>query len=242
MNETVVIENVSETKIPDENKDNARLRTERNRWFFFCISLVVALIIGYVLLFMAFIQAQATKEILYVKLEPNGHWTTVEYKPQDSQLYFKTTIDTALQNFAISRYKVAPETIDTDWGEASVFMSEKLQSEFLDPRGFDAIGKKAVLQKGGLRVEIKIRNVDHFDNVDWSFSPESTVSAVKSNIYLTRTITKGGKKEDPEAVVLTVQWHLKPKTELTKQTTEIIRLNPIGLEILSYELNKERIQ
>ncbi|TXY00534.1 VirB8/TrbF family protein, partial [Vibrio mimicus] len=180
--------------------------------------------------------------ILYVKLERNGGWTVEQYKPQDEQLYFKTTIDSALQSFAISRYKVAPETIDTDWGEASVFMSESLKQEFLDPRRFNALAKKEELKKSKLRVEVKVRNIDHFDNVDWSFSPESKIKVVKSNVYFTRTVTNNGKKDEPEALVLTVQWHLKPKKEVTKQSNEIIQINPVGVEIVSYELNKERIQ
>ncbi|EGZ6886393.1 conjugal transfer protein [Vibrio cholerae] len=242
MQESVITDEVKNVNIPQGNSDNAKLRAERNRWFFFCISLVVAVIIGYVLLFFAFVQAQATKEILYVKLERNGGWTVEQYKPQDEQLYFKTTIDSALQSFAISRYKVAPETIDTDWGEASVFMSESLKQEFLDPRRFNALAKKEELKKSKLRVEVKVRNIDHFDNVDWSFSPESKIKVVKSNVYFTRTVTNNGKKDEPEALVLTVQWHLKPKKEVTKQSNEIIQINPVGVEIVSYELNKERIQ
>ncbi|MCG6364630.1 conjugal transfer protein, partial [Vibrio fluvialis] len=70
----------------------------------------------------------------------------------------------------------------------------------------------------------------------------SKIKVVKSNVYFTRTVTNNGKKDEPEALVLTVQWHLKPKKEVTKQSNEIIQINPVGVEIVSYELNKERIQ
>lgn len=242
MEDSVITDEQKDVTVPQENSDNAKLRAERNRWFFFCVVLAFAVILGYVLIFVAFVKAQATKEILYVKLERNGGWTVEPYKPQDEQLFFKTTIDSGLQKFAISRYKIVPETIDSDWGEASVFMSEDLKKDFLDPRGFNALEKKEALKKGNLRVEIKIRNVDHFDNVDWSFSSGDSVKAIKSNVYFTRTVSSNGKKGDPEALVLTVLWHLKPKTDITKQSNEIIQINPIGIEVVRYELNKERIQ
>ncbi|MFA0464475.1 conjugal transfer protein, partial [Vibrio sp. 10N.261.45.F1] len=68
----------------------------------------------------------------------------------------------------------------------------------------------------------------------------SSQTVIRSNVYLTRTVVKGGRKQPPEKLVLNLQWTLSSKKELVKQSMESLRLNPIGLTILSYQLNKER--
>lgn len=217
------------------------LRTERNRWFVAVLALSVVLALMMVFLFYAFEKANNNKEIVYVKLEPNGSWSLVDYQPDDKQLFFKTTIDALLQRFAIARFSITPETIHTDWGEASVFMSPKLADVFLSPSGFDALGKIEAIKASGNRAEIDIdRGVEHYDDVVWQGGESSSQTVIRSNVYLTRTVVKGGRKLPPEKLVLNLQWTLSSKKELVKQSMESLRLNPIGLTILSYQLNKER--
>jgi len=218
----------------------AQLRAERNRWFitsFGCL-IVIALLVCFS--WYAFSKAERNQEIIYVKLEPNGTWSVIEYKPDDDQLYFKTTVDASLERYAIDRYKVDPATIVDDWARAAVFMSPEMESYFLDKQGFDAWGKIERIQKSNDKANIKIRYVEHYDEVDWS-SPAGEISkAIRSNVYITRTTTTNGHTNDPEMLVLTVQWRLISKASLVKEPIESIRYNAIGVEILNEQLKKER--
>lgn len=221
--------------------DKPRLRTERNRWFVAVLGLTMVVLVMLFFLFYAFEKAGNNKEIVYVKLEPAGGWSVVDYQPQDQQLFFKTTIDALLQRFAIARFGVNPPTIKTDWGEASVFMSPALAADFIDPQGFDALSKMKALEKSGNQAVIDIeRGVEHYDEVMWSRSEQDQSVSIRSNVYLTRTLIKGGRKLVPEKLVLSVLWQLKDKAELAKDDLDALRLNPIGLTVLSYQLNKER--
>ncbi|WP_257214482.1 VirB8/TrbF family protein [Vibrio coralliilyticus] len=236
----MVVDETETEELEPVKSENANLKAERNRWFVFCLSLVVALVLAVVLLFFAFLKAQTTKEILYVKLMPNGSWSVIDYKPQDKQLYFKTTVDSLLEQFVETRYGINPEKIESDWGEASVFMSPKLKEQFIDKRGFDALGKIKRIKKLKNTAVISDVDIDHYDNIDWTLSDDSTVESVKSNIYFSRQVTVGGKERPVERLVLSVSWRLLPKKEITEQTKEVIRLNPIGVEVLDYKLKKER--
>ena len=218
----------------------AQLRAERNRWFI--TTLFSLVVIGLLVCFSwyAFSKAERNQEIIYVKLEPNGTWSVIDYKPEDPQLYFKTSIDASLERYTVDRYKVDPATIIDDWARAAVFMSPEMESYFLDKKGFDAWGKIEHIQKSSDKANIDIRYVEHYDEVDWS-SPTGQISkAIRSNIYLTRTITTNGHKKDPELLVLTVQWRLISKDSLVKEPIESIRHNAIGVEILNEQLKKER--
>ncbi|MGR5488127.1 VirB8/TrbF family protein [Vibrio alfacsensis] len=236
MQEPVILEDSK----PERRDEKPLLRTERNRWFFAVLSFSVVFLVFAFLLFYAFEKAQNNKEVVFVKLEPNGAWSVVDYLPQDEQLYFKTTIDALLQRFAKARYGLNPETIETDWGEASVFMSKALADSFVSPRGFDALGKIDAIRKLGNKADIDTsRGVEHYDDVNWKQGDAESV-VVRSNIYLTRTLIKQGRKQAAEKLVLNVQWQLKDKTLLASDSMDVLRINPLGLTILSYQLNKER--
>ncbi|SON51505.1 VirB8/TrbF family protein [Vibrio tapetis] len=238
MDEPIVIEESHREK----RDEKPPLRAERNRWFVMSLSLSGVIVILLLFLFYAFGQAQHTKEVVYVKLEPNGSWSVLSYSPNDSQLFYKTTIDSMLQRFAIARYGITPETISSDWGEAQNFMAEKLATDFVSLRGFNAIEKIEAIKKSKNSADIVIeRGIEHYDSIDWQMADELSREAIRSNLYLTRTLTVNGKERDPEKLVLNVQWRLKEKKELANKSIDELRLNPIGLEILTYKLSKERI-
>ncbi len=83
MDEPIVIEESHREK----RDEKPPLRAERNRWFVMSLSLSGVIVILLLFLFYAFGQAQHTKEVVYVKLEPNGSWSVLSYSPNDSQLF-----------------------------------------------------------------------------------------------------------------------------------------------------------
>lgn len=238
--DVLVEDSNANTPIDPKSELIAQLRAERNRWF---ILTVVSLVIVFLMVFFswyAFSKAERNQEIIYVKLEPNGTWSVIDYQPDDGQLYFKTTIDASLERYAIDRYKVDPATIIDDWARAAVFMSPTMESYFLDKNGFDAWGKIEKIKKSKSTADIEVRHVEHYDEVNWVSDAGIATPAIRSNIYLTRTLTSNGKKEDPELLVLSVQWRMISKKALAKESKESIRYNPIGIEILNEQLKKER--
>ncbi|WP_322805346.1 VirB8/TrbF family protein (plasmid) [Vibrio alfacsensis] len=220
----------------------AQLRAERNRWFMTALAGFVLSALLVLFCWYAFAKAELNQEIVFVKLEPNGAWSVIDYEPQDSQLYFKTTIDASLERYAISRYKSDPATIESDWGEASVFMSAELREYFLAPapQGFDAWKKIEQIRKSKTKADILVRDVEHYDQVDYLSDAGQSSKVIRSNIYFTRTLTVNGQKRPPESLVLSVQWKLVTKQELVQHPKTHLRINPIGVEILTEQLKKER--
>ncbi|MGF1894063.1 conjugal transfer protein [Vibrio campbellii] len=240
----------SQTVVEDNEEDHpsphvpiiAQLRAERNRWFLMTLASVILIALLILFCWYAFAKAELNQEIVYVKLEPNGAWSVIDYKPEDSQLYFKTTIDALLERYAIARYKSDPATIETDWGEASVFMSPEMRDYFLTPapQGFDALKKIEQIRKSKTKAVIDVRDVEHYDQVDYLSDSGQTSKVIRSNLYFTRTLTVNGQKRPPEPLVLSIQWRLVSKKMLTQLPKTHLRINPIGVEILTEQLKKER--
>ncbi|PSU44800.1 conjugal transfer protein [Photobacterium frigidiphilum] len=217
------------------------LKAERNRWFIMSLVLGGAVLLAIAFAWYAFGKANNNKEILYVKLQPNGQWDVINYTAQDSQLYFKTTIDSLLAKYINRRYAVTPSTIASDWGEANVFLDEKLSKDFLSPDGFNAIEKAAkISQLPRNFTTVKWRFNDHYDSVEGILNGQSS-PVIRTNIYFTRTVTKDGKKRPAENLMLSIQWRLNSKTWLEAQDIEFITLNPLGLKIISQSLTKEPV-
>ena len=216
----------------------AIVKADRSRWFILSLSLVISVIIAISFAWNYANLANNNKEIIYVKLYPDGSWENVEYNSQDKQLYFKTTVDSILAKYVENRYGLNPITVTRDFGEASLIMDSKLQHEFLSQDGFNAAQKANDVKNEPLHnIDIDWEFNDHYDQIE-GFSNGLNTDVVRTNIYFTRTEkTKNGDKE-PEKLMLRIQWLLMPKSTLEKQNKEFIKVNPIGLKIISEKLVK----
>nr|WP_012219807.1 hypothetical protein [Vibrio sp. 23023]ABX76994.1 Conserved hypothetical protein [Vibrio sp. 23023] len=88
------------TDTPPHITELGHTQAERNRYFVFCLSLIGAVLLALSFSWYAFTQAMHNKEILFIKMMPNGTWQSVEYHAQDKQLFFKTTVDSLLARYA----------------------------------------------------------------------------------------------------------------------------------------------
>ncbi|WP_234497880.1 conjugal transfer protein [Vibrio maritimus] len=224
--------------VEDESPVNphALLRSERNRLYILCVVLALSVSLALVFCFFAFQKAQNNKELIYVKLAPNGSWSVVDYQPDDSQLYFKTTIDALLTRFAISRYGVTPATIADDWAEAKALMAPSMAAHFVSPNGFNAIEKAASLAKSRDNITIHVRNIEHYDQVTATDFSGQSRTRIRSNVYFSRERSA----QHSESLVLSLQWQLMDKRSLSEESMSFLRLNPIGLQITDAQLNIER--
>ncbi|MEL7385822.1 MAG: conjugal transfer protein, partial [Pseudomonadota bacterium] len=97
--QTIVVEGNEEEYHNPTPSLIAQLRAERNRWFLVALASISIIALLVLFSWYAFAKAELNQEIVYVKLEPNGAWSVIDYEPEDSQLYFKTTIDASLERY-----------------------------------------------------------------------------------------------------------------------------------------------
>jgi hypothetical protein len=224
-------------------EQNAKLRVSGNRWFIVCVLLALGQMGQVAFSKYAFDKANNNKELVYIKLFPDGRSYVGEFVPQDEQLFFRSTIDAALERFLKARYGQQPETIKQDYYEAGIFMSEPLYGNFVSTQagGFNAAQKAADVMantKTADRVEIKWGFADHYDKIPAIFNKEAG-EVVKSNIYFTSTTRNGQGVIKPNGIkksILRVQWRLLPKKEMAEHKLEWLRINPIGVEIVDNDV------
>lgn len=240
MIESVTSEDLSPHDIPPPINELGQTKAERNRLFTILVGLIVVVIIAMCFSWYAFEKAQNNKEIMFIKMFPNGTWENVTYKSQDEQLYFKTTVDSLLAKYVEKRFGVQPMTIAADYGEAQVFMDNDLRSEFLSKSGFDAIGKVQQYAKSKNHIKIiwKENPINHYDQITGQINGINT-RVFKTNVYFTvDKVTSGVSKKSDMRVSLT--WRLLPKQELEQQDNDYIRVDPIGLTVISQQLSLEK--
>lgn len=232
------IKKSSDSEVP---KKNAALNAANNRYLLIIVLLILGHFVQTWVNASNFSKAQANKEIVYVKLSPDGTSDVSEFKPEDEQLYFRSTIDAALERFAKARYGQQPETIRRNYGEAGVFMSDALMNDFVStqPGGFNA-SQKAVdiaADKNSDRVDVDWGFADHYDRIPAVFEKKAG-EVIRSNVYITITTrsASGIIKGTPVKKILRVQWRLLPKKALAQKKMDWLRINPIGLEMVEYDL------
>lgn len=214
----------------------ALIKTERNRLFILTLSLVLVVFLALAFCWHAYNTSTHNKELMYIKLYPNGSWENVTYHAQDTQLYFKTTVDSLLATYVTERYQIDPVTIGQNYGEALLFMSPALAQTFISPQGFNASQKAANTET----IPNKTTTVtwqwnDHYDGYNGQLNGQ-TVQVERTNIYFTKQMTQAGVVSLPQPMMLTVSWTLLPKTTLAKKSSTFLKVNPIGLQILSQKL------
>ena len=223
-------------------KSNAALRADRNRWYLVVIAMLCYCVYLQYQNHENFKLAQTNKELLYIKLDPTGNSEVTEFNPQDEQLYFKATIDQALERFLVARYSVNRETVRAEYGVAGVFMSEPMYADFISsqPGGYDAAQKATDIEnnKNADRVDITWGFVDHYDAIPAVFDKKKS-EVIRSNVYFTETTRSASgivKQNGVKKKILRVQWRLLPKKELATRTAKWLRVNPVGVEIIHQDV------
>lgn len=226
----------------DLPKRAAGLAADRNRWFVAAVLLILAMMFMTALSWHAFNKASNNKEVVYVKLHPNGSWDIADFAPEDEQIFFKSTVDNLLERYLKTRFGVLPETVKRDYAEAATFMAPALYEDFVSSQagGFNAIQKAADIQddtRRAERIEIKWKFPDHYDQVAAVFDKEKE-QVVRTNVYFKKTTksASGRVKGEPEHLIARLQWRLLPKTDLQEKSKAWLRANPIGLQIVSQEI------
>lgn len=237
MIEPILSSDTSPDAIPPVIIELGQTKAERNRLFVILVGLIIVLIIALSFCWYSFDKAQTNKEIMYVKMFPNGTWENVEYHAQDKQLFFKTTVDSLITQYTEKRFGVIPMTVASDYGEAQVFMDNDLHSEFIAKNGFDAVDKAHEFANSHNYTKIKWRFNNHTSQTTGVFNGIET-QVMRTDVYFTKEQHISGQVKKSR-MMLSISWRLLPKTELEKQDKDFLRVNPIGLKIITQKLTLE---
>ena len=224
-------------------KGFSRLATERNRWFVIALIMALISLVSVVFAIRAASEVQEVK-VVWVKMYPDGTWNTEFYDQNREKEFFQSTIDYLIRQWVIRRYSEIPVSIKNDYGFVYQFMSPVIQKEFLDKEGFDAAKKASDIStstSGTLR-KIKVRNISHYDSDKTNFGAYPG-TLYRSNIFITQiSFNSDGTKTGEEKLIVSLQWRIKSKKELMaddmfkKDSVGTLQSNPIGLEIIDYNI------
>ena len=224
-------------------KGYSRLATERNRWFVIALVMALTALVSVVFAIREASEVQEVK-VVWVKMYPDGTWNTEFYDQNREKEFFQSTINYLIRQWVIRRYSEIPVSIKNDYGFVYQFMSPVIQKHFLDKEGFDAAKKASDIStstSGTLR-KIKVRNISHYDSDKTNFG-KYPGTLYRSNIFITQiSFNPDGTKTGEEKLIVSLQWRIKSEEELMaddmfkKDSVGTLQSNPIGLEIIDYNI------
>jgi VirB8 protein len=169
--------------------------------------------------------------LTYVKLDPSGTWS-ISQDMDASVLYYDATLRQVLYDWIERRYSERPATVLEDWGIANATYSPAMQAWFLKDFGAHAQASKIAECASCAPVKVKVRSHQHVDPLP-SEPGSNATTTVRTLVYADRV--KGVQKERK---IYRVTWRLLPKGSI-QQRPDVLRYNPIGLEILEVEENTD---
>ncbi|WP_243853557.1 VirB8/TrbF family protein [Providencia rettgeri] len=224
------VDNINKRTLKDRVGE---IKKDRNIFLFVGLALMVTTIYQSCSISTVVENTKRTREIVYVKLQPNGSYSVSEALPEDEQAVSTPVINSLLSKYVDKRFGVHKETVERDYAEASVFMSSNLVTVFMDEKGFNAREKiKSILSGKSDTINIKVLSFDHYDVIEGKFDNQ-TKPVVRSTIeYQETTVSNDGKIKAIQKKRLRTQWSLLERAELSKQSLDWLNINPVGLVIL----------
>lgn len=228
-------------KAPRQTQLLGKFASENIRYFWIILALCLISLFSILSAWSSSRRADNNIKVAWVKLMPNGTWD-VEFHDETRQPeFFQATIDYILTQWVERRYSEIAHSVKADFGFVYLFMSPRLQNEFTSPNGFNAAAKAAEIADCASCREIKatVRNIDHYDTDKTKFGQHKG-TLYRTNVFIQKSAYNGdgSPATTPEKMIVSLQWRIKAKEEIQAQK-EILKQNPIGLEIMAYELLKD---
>jgi hypothetical protein len=219
----------------------ARFASQNLRYFVIIILMGLICLSSIALAWIESNRAANNIKVVWLKMWPNGRWDMDFIDEDRGPEFFQSTVDYMLTQWVERRYSEIPSSIKSDYGFVFLFMSPKLQGSFVDTEGFNAYKKVAdVMDCVGNCTEIrfKVTSLDHYDSDKTTFGRYEGI-LYRSNVFVKKTVENGGKSPKEEKIIVSVHWRIKSKEEIQKDK-KMLKYNPIGMEILRYELLEDR--
>lgn len=245
MEKNLIVKDSSEqgtTKKPQRLNITARLMSETIRSFAIICLLCIVSLVSICFAWSEAKRADSNIKVAWVKMYPNGTWDVEFHDENRQQEFFQATIDYIITQWVERRYQEFSHSIKTDYGYVYIFMSPDLRSDFLSPDGYNAPAKAAEIADctACRQVKIKVRNIDHYDSDKTRFGQYQGI-LYRTNVFVNKTILNADGSpsgDEPEKLIVPIQWRIMAKEEIQAQK-DILKQNPIGLEIVSYDLLKD---
>lgn len=216
----------------------AELRAMNNKLVFVIIFLMLVSLVAILFSWNRANKVDNSRELLYVQMWGDGSYRVLESLPEDDPVTNATLIDGLLDKYIKCRFGLIPQTAQTDLGDAVLFMTEPVYQYFIDKNGFN-VGQivSDITYKSNI-IEIHWRGTpDHYDIIEGKYKGKK-IDVLRSNIYITR-IEKDylGNPIKTDYLIAKLQWFLLDKKDVQKEFSQNeLRVNPVGMKILSEEL------
>ena len=220
----------------------AKLMSENIRSFLIIVLLCLLSLVSILFAWKESTRADNNIKVAWVKLMPNGTWD-IEFHDEDRQPeFFQSTIDYILTQWVERRYSEIPHSIQSDYGYAYNFMSPKLRQEFISPKGLNAPARAAEVSACSACKEVRFKvrsDPDHYDSDKTKFGQHDG-TLYRTNVFVLKNTygADGSPQGDPEKLIVSLQWRIKSKEEI-QADKDLLKQNPIGLEITAYDLLKD---
>jgi len=230
-----VDEQIKPGKSPDSIVRESRLATDRNRWFYVCLALVVLCLLLGIQTMQANKRFAENVQVAWVKMYPNGTWDIEFYDESRGPQFFQSTIDYMLKEWVQRRFSKQRTSIESDYGFSLQFMSSKMAKAFLDTDQYNAAHVVAeFLEKTEEpEIEIKVDAIDHYDSDITRFG-RADGTLYRTNVFVTqkKTGSDGSLLGDPVSKIVSLQWRIKSVGEIAADK-KMLTINPIGLEVIN---------
>lgn len=180
--------------------------------------------------------ARNSREVVWVKLMADGSSEVSGFKPKDEQPVYMRAVNSSFDHYIKSRYQVHAETIKQDYAEAGVFLGDKLFADFTGKNGFYAIQVASdIADKPDSKPRKDISDVrfDHYDQIEGDFSGNKKPVIRTTITWNEEEYKADGTKKPPVPRMQRVTWTLLDRKEISKKSDPWLRLNPLGIEILT---------
>lgn len=225
-------------------KREATLNVEKNRWFVLAIILSVVALISAYSAYKANTRADHNIKVAWVKIYPSGTWDIEIEDDSRKPEFFQSTVNYLIRQWVQRRYSEVPHSVKNDYGYAYIFMSPKLRQLFVSSNQFNAPKKAAEIAACSAcnHIEFKVRtDIDHYDSDKTRFGNHAG-TLYRSNVFVRReTKSPDGSLVDTANMIVSIQWRIK-STEEIQADKKMLQQNPIGLEVIDYDLLKDPSQ
>lgn len=217
---------------------NARLVSINIQYFIIIILLILFAVGCFIYAMQQSERADNNIKVAWVKMYPNGTWD-IEFHDKNRKIeFFQSTIDYLLTQWVERRYSEIPHSIGADYGFVHIFMNPKLRNNFVSTKGFNAAEKAAKVSDciSCQEIRYKVRSIDHYDSDKTKFgSHDGTL--YRTNIFVQKIIKNadGTQAHAPQKKIVSIQWRIKSVKEI-QGDKKLLKQNPIGLEIVRYDL------
>jgi len=183
--------------------------------------------------------SKRTHEVVWVKMYQDGTSAIDEFTPDNEQPVFVRAVNAGLSKYVESRFQVHAETIKRDYAEAGVFLGEQLFSSFTEKSGFNAAEKATAIAanpQAQPRKDISNIRLDHYDQITGDFSGTEKPVVRTTITWDETTYNSEGKQEGvPKPHMIRITWTLLSRDDVSKKSVGWLRINPIGIDILTQE-------